>query len=222
MENYNYKLLTGIVKVIKPSGKPVIGIADGQGKFMWLPTENIIAHHPPELANWQTTIFAIDPNWNIIWKEEKKWDEYKSSYPTNTKPIPQPIPPMFKNVSPAQPIPSQPPTTVLPTDPPQYPNQKRTRGINLSDTHPMKVFVAPLLEELIKELREIKKILFIAVSDLEMPTDHIDFGTKKEGKTISESEDMRVEEVIEQFGEPPEEEPEEKPNVNKDGLPDIF
>ena len=96
-ESYNYQLLTGIVKVVRPSNRAVLGVSNGQGGFMWLPTDKIILSHPAQFENWQTTIFAIDPTWKLTWKAEKNWEQYKGSYPVNTKPILQPVPPMFLN-----------------------------------------------------------------------------------------------------------------------------
>ncbi|HEC39923.1 hypothetical protein LCGC14_0224640 [marine sediment metagenome] len=93
-EGHNYQLLTAIVKIVRPKNSPVLGIADGIGKFMWLPTDKIIISHPQQFDVWQTTIFAIDHTWKITWKEEQNWEQYKNTY-SNTKPIIQPVPSMF-------------------------------------------------------------------------------------------------------------------------------
>lgn len=92
-----YQLLKGIIKVINPKGKTVIGVADGVGQFVWLPSEVVKGSFPSQpYANWQTTLFLIDPNYKIVWKPERNWDQYKGTYtPQNIIPIPQPIPPVY-------------------------------------------------------------------------------------------------------------------------------
>lgn len=232
-EGYNCQFLTGIVKVIRPNGKPVLGIADGQGQFMWLPTEKIIMSHPMQFENWQTTIFAIVADWKITWKAEQKWDDFKGSYPTNTKPILQPIPDMFKGAQTTYPVqqqPQQPPTpmTAQPSVIQQGSNigiqqpaearipaagfgtiQTTTQKLMNETLYGLKVedpIVQPL-KHIAVELTNIRKLLELYIKPPELKT----------------AEDLLIteEQVADQYGTPPEEKV-DKPNVNKGVLPNIF
>lgn len=234
-EGYNYQLLTGIVKVIRPNSKPVLGISDGKGLFMWLPTDKIIMSHPMQFENWQTTIFAIAADWKITWKAEQKWEDFKSSYPTNTKPILQPIPDIFRAaVAPAQ-QPSVPTTTTQPinyppptitTPPINYPQQSTTPIPQQSGTLTDKVRrgtllgfrgetplglqaedpVVQVLKHIATELTNIRNLLRIYINPPKLTTaDAL----------------LTDEEVTNQYGSPPEEVPIET-KINKDDLPSIF
>ena len=125
-EEYNYQVVTGIVKVIRPKGKPVIGVSDGRGMFVWIQEDKIITSHPKTYTNWQTTVFAIQNDWEIQWKEENKWDDYKAQYPKKTIPIPQPVPLMFQQTMPQQ----QPIYNTTATQPVNYPPQSTTIANN--------------------------------------------------------------------------------------------
>lgn len=221
-EGYNYQLLTGIVKVIRPSNKPVLGIADGKGKFTWLPTDKIIVSHPSQYENWQTTIFAVDPSHTITWKDEQKWDEYKGSYASNTKPIIQPIPQMFlaprmtapiqqpiQHNTMTQPLNSSQPTVTYPAQPinqipmPQQPLPQviNTPTIQISP-------VAATLERIALTLESMERLLRIYINPpIFVPADTV----------------LTEDAVISEYGIPPEDEeilPES--NVNKEDLPSIF
>ncbi|KKM15190.1 hypothetical protein LCGC14_1698600 [marine sediment metagenome] len=120
-EGYNFQLLTAIVKVVRPKDKPVIGVGDGLGNFMWIGTENIIVAHPNKYDQWQTTIFALVPDYKIEWIPEKNFEQYKGTY-SKTKPVLQPIPPMFQGAS-LTPTPVQ-------SQPTNYPQQSQTPAPN--------------------------------------------------------------------------------------------
>lgn len=92
-----FQVLEGIVKVINPGGKTVVGVADGKGKFIWLANENVKACFPPKpYTNWQTTRFLLDLTYDIKWKDERNWEQYKGGYTSqNIIPLPTPIPAEF-------------------------------------------------------------------------------------------------------------------------------
>ena len=234
-EGYNYQLLTAIVKVIRPNGKPVLGVADGQGQFMWLPTDKIIMSHPMQYDNWQTTIFALDSAWKIIWKAEQKWEDFKGSYPSNTKPIIQPIPPIFQGApaqtatAPAQqPVQqttaTQPANYPIPTitavpQVPQVPQVLRTIPIiptGLSTTPTISPDIN--IEIIAAELKNIRQLLELFIKPAKLTT------ADQLIPSISQNE------VIQQYGAPPDSNPisqaeaeiNSKPNINKEKLPDIF
>lgn len=244
-EGYNYQLLIGIVKVIRPNSKPVLGISDGTGKFLWLPTDKIIVSHPLQYENWQTTVFAIDNTWKIIWKDEQKWDEFKGSYPTNTKPIPQPIPPMFlapQTVAQPQQPPVQPTipmnqpitqttatqpanyqlpsTTVAPPNvyqPPQtLPQQPQHETLYGLQKVGMDVYI----EIIANELTSIRKLLELYIKPPKLIT--ADNFVKEKGVA-----EINIGQVESEYGIPPDDKfmtelKELEPKTNKDELPNIF
>ena len=223
-EGYNYQLLTAIVKILNPKGKPVVGVADGQGKFMWLPTEKIILSHPMQYTMWQTTIFAITPDWKLIWKDELNFEQYKSTY-SNTIPIIQPIPPMLLGA------PAQTTTTTQPTNsPPQ--TQTAPQRIHDSSLQPQQQYITPIsgsavtphmssdyyLENIANELRMIRQLLELYIKPPNLTT----------AEQIAS--EMSQEQIIDEYGEPPMLDDDEldefginsNVNINKDELPDIF
>lgn len=210
-EGYNYQIVTGIVKVVRPSNRQILGIADGQGNFLWLPEAEIITSHPAQYDNWQTTMFAVNSGWKISWKPEKKWDEYKDSYPRNTKPIPQPVPQMFLTPSQAPIVPKQPiqpaPVQISQTAP-QIPFQQTKRQINtVPNTYDLGL--NDFLFRIANELEAIRKLLELYIKPPQFDT----------ADTLTERD------VLEEYGMPPYEEEVKKevlPKVNKDDLPDIF
>lgn len=220
-ENYNYQLMTGIVKVIRPKNKPVLGVADGKGKFMWLPTDKIIISHPNQYENWQTTIFALDPSWKLNWKDEQKWEEFKGSYPANTKPVPQPIPQMFLQPRLPAPVQQQPQFTTAnqPLNNPQpsqtYPAQNVyqppvQQQPQFANPQPIQVSpVAETLERIALTLESMERLLRLYINPPQ----------------FTQADKLTEDAVIQEYGEPPSElitEIGTDDNVNKDELPDIF
>ncbi len=225
-ESYNFQLLTGIVKVIRPKNKAVLGIADGQGRFMWLPTDKIIISHPQQFENWQTTIFAIDPTWKLNWKNEQKWDEYKASYPKNTKPILQPIPQMFQGAT------AQAPYQQTPSAPQQQQQMRQPMAVPIpvqqTQTVPMRQFQLPTHPQ--QQVRPTQTTesttdtmmrIARALEGIERLLKEIIRPTKF--KTADDIV-MTNEDVMEQYGEPPSIDTSvgNGVKVNKDELPTIF
>ena len=222
-EQYNYQLVTGIVKVVRPNNKPVVGIADGQGMFLWLPTDKIIVSHPNQFVNWQTTIFAVDPSYQVNWKPEQKWEQYKDSYPSNTKPIPQPIPQMFlqarisapipqpiQQVTNTQPLNSPPPTSTFPVQNINQIPMPQQPALQIPSSSSIQVSpVAATLERIALTLESMERLLRIYINP---------------PKFVQADSMMTEEDILSEYGAPPEEELEvnSDDNVNKEDLPSIF
>lgn len=237
-EEHNYQLLTAIIKIVRPKNSPVLGIADGAGKFMWLPTEQIIVSHPNQFDVWQTTIFAISPDWKIIWKDEQNWEQYKHTY-SNTKAIKMPIPPMFTELQPQlssknpiatssinQPIAQttstqpanyqQPSTTIAPPNVHQpsqtVPQQSSVTNTPANDN----VGTDVNIERIANELTSIRKLLELFIKPPQLITADEFMAENKQEKTM--------EQITEEFGAPPDDTFINKlePKANKGKLPNIF
>lgn len=219
-----YQVITGIVKVIRPSNSPVLGIADGAGSFLWLPEAEIRGSHPGQYENWQTTVFAVKSSYKPNWKPEKNWDQYKDSYPANTKPVPQPIPQMFLTQTVMPPrqavMPIAPISQTAPVQQQQYQAPAQVplqQAFKTTDRLVNEVFHGANqndpLDKIANELESIRKLLEIYIKPPRFQT----------------VDKMTEDQIIEQYGMPPydnkmEEEVSSKfePKVNKDDLPPIF
>lgn len=93
----SYRLVQGIVKQIA-SGYYMIG--DAKGYIAFIGVDKIIDKYPKQPEKWQTTIFKIVEDYEVQWKEERKYNEYAHTYIENTIPLPNNIPPDFLSVTP--------------------------------------------------------------------------------------------------------------------------
>lgn len=91
MNREEYYVIKGIVKTIKPKGKDVIGIADGEGMFVFVPLRAIIKTYP-HLEPWQTTYFQIKKGYNLNWIKEPEIYYNDYLYKTKVKPPPKEVP----------------------------------------------------------------------------------------------------------------------------------
>lgn len=178
----SYQIVKGIVKVIRPGGKNIVGIADGGGMFAWIPTEEIIDSYPGEWVNWQTTIFRVNAEAKIKWREEQRWDDFKDDYPLKVISIPEPIPQQFL-VQPQTPtqnaqqprkneLPPIQGTTQLP--PIQSPIPKPTVDMKISYENQMIIYELREIKELLRGLKQAIGLMVIdelkeeALSDIPM------------------------------------------------------
>lgn len=225
-----YNIIEGIVKVINPQGKAILGIADGQGKFLWLPTEYIKGAFPPSPQKWQTTRFMIDSTYKIVWKAEKNWEQWKQSYnPQNIIPLPHPIPAEFAieptfQLQAAQ-IPTQP--TVTQHYIPQVPNvyTQQSQPIKISPVVPEKYAIKQdsVEKAILDELRviggNIYKILQL-FNIFMKPPKLVTADTLPTNMPYPQNVtviDRTQEDVFEEYGVPPDEEFSED-----DDLPEVF
>ena len=206
-----YQVIEGIVKVVKPKGKAVIGIADGNGLFIWLGFDIIMGSFPPQpYHNWQTTRFLLPLDYTVNWKPERNWDQYKGSYTDqNIIPIPTPMPAEFAiepqlslhtggvyNVAP----PNIPATSVLPIIQPQH-EPTMIYPVSGSATPP----INSTYDILTGIDDKISKILKLFQKYMKAPE-------------IVTADTLLVEEIIEEYGIPPDEEGEV---IDFDGLPEV-
>jgi len=202
---------------------------------MWLPTDKIIVSHPMQFDNWQTTIFAIDPTWKITWKAEQKWDDFKASYPSNTKLVIQPIPQMFQGApaqtttAPAQ----QPIQQTTATQQPNYPKPSITAVPQVPQV-PQVLQTIPIAPTILNTTPTISSDINIEIiaAELKNIRQLLELYIKPPKLTTADQlpSNLTEEQIIEQYGAPPESnlldqaeaEINSKPNINKEKLPDIF
>lgn len=169
-----YKIIRGYVKVIRPNDKPVIGVGDGIGKFIWVPTEDVLDYFPKPYVKWQETVFKLKDSCQKDWIEENKFDQYGANYGKYGKKLTMPIPATFLEQSSQQlddftnfsmPIDLEPQPVQT-----RAPQSKRGEGTQL-------------LSEIKQELEYIKKVLTTMlrmkvmkrkpqVTSREIPTEH--------------------------------------------------
>ena len=246
-EGYNFQLLTAIVKVVRPKEKPVIGVSDGLGNFMWVGTENIIVAHPNKYVQWQTTIFALVPDYKINWKPEMNFEQYKGTY-SQTKPVLQPIPSMFQGASltptpvqmaapsttptqPLQPQPTmalnQPIAQTTATQPANYPQQPVIPISSLPLKNPQQIINQ--VKENLPGFRAQDYVQKIA-EELEAIRKLLELYIKPPKLVCANTlipdvpNQMELNQIENEFGTPPDElfDPKIEPKVNKGKLPDIF
>jgi len=175
-----FKVIEGIVKVIKPSGRAVIGIADGKGLFLWLGTDDIKACFPSEpYINWQTTRFLVDSDYQIKWKAERNWEQYKTTYNTsNIIPIPTPMPAEFA---------TEPSLAMA-----QQPKSQRPLQFVNPPTQVHLTTTPTSIDTIAKELTKIRELLELIVKP-----------TKFKSADEIVVEEISEEQIIEEYGEPP-------------------
>ena len=116
----SYQLVKGIIKVINPNSKPVIGIGDGVGKFTWIPTDKMLDYFPKPYNQWQTTFFKMPIDFDPKWRPEKNFEQYAYTYTQNTIAAPANTPTDFLTVQQQQTLPPNPqysPTGTIPENP---------------------------------------------------------------------------------------------------------